>query len=262
MMDRIESAPPYISDILPELLILNDEILKLCELIINISSENYNEKNFPLSRGVFERLHYEAISMHKGIIEICSFGRSNLAGILLRTPYDLLITLYVIAEKDNEYRAFKYLFWELLKNEISEETAGYSKAIAHLSDKDKSRAIEYIDKRDYRNYWFNPDFNAPTDVIKKRATATNDLFSLYRMLSNISHGGYMGIKVFKDNDDKPNINPISSPKSANLVVLTSGRLLLEICHLRIQYEALGIDSVYSKIMSKYIALGNTIKIDK
>lgn len=243
---------PYISDISDDLIAIHNEVKTFSVFINNASQRKYADNHLPLSRATFQKLHGESIALHKAIFDICSIGWAHIAGITLRSLYDILITLYLVGETDHEYRAFKYFYWEFIKDGDFKDKDEFDKGYLLLSDTDKTRITQYIKEGKKRNYWFNPEYNSPSDAINRTVGNDKNDVGIYHVLSGISHGGHIGIGFFRDEHDELQLQPKSNPKSAKLVVASSISKILGICRLRIQFEMPELSQIYEEIYAKFL----------
>ncbi len=61
----------------------------------------------------------------------------------------------------------------------------------------------------------------------------------------------MGLRQFRDEPDKLDINPRSDPRSQGFAMITSSRLLIEATHLRETFESLK-DGGYEVVMGMIV----------
>jgi hypothetical protein len=130
--------------------------------------------------------------------------------------------------------------------------------IASLPESDRSAAIKVLKARD-RPYWFGDEFASPSVLLEK--LADQEFANIYRTFSAAAHGGFLGMRLLRDDPDLWSINPQRPVQSKSLSVLvTSGRLLVEVISLRSRHESLDLESVvqHYRFETHQLAAGGTV----
>ena len=229
---------------------LSEELHKLHEIVIHYSVRVQREAarlqgiRPHMSYQAFGDLHTRAVMIHRSIRDLCEAGWTPVTGILIRTLLDIYVNCLAIAiEPDNsEFMAFRCLFAFQLarvndtavpKKARLEHRKEFEAAIQQLPSKDAARATALITSTARKSYWYQPEFSSPSDLLKK---TNGDMPSLYRIFSAATHGGIVGLALFDDEPDTPNINPRCHPCHTPLSIIASARYLLEVTFLRDQIE--------------------------
>jgi len=149
---------------------------------------------------------------------------------------DLLLSAAVIARKPDEaeYRGFKYthiflkdnlnnpVFTKEQRSEIREQI---STGIKQLPEESREKAQQFMFKERMYPYWFSPEFARPSDVVEQLCSA--DVAKLYRLFSGGSHGGYIGLRLLKDQPDEVHPNPRADKRSQEMALAGSIRFTFE-----------------------------------
>jgi hypothetical protein len=115
----------------------------------------------------------------------------------------------------------------------------------------KAKASEFVSAPKIRRYWFQPEQDSITSIIKKYG-GSEMLFS-YGALSTATHGYHFGIGLFRDDSDMMTIDPMPNPARTKGAVLYSCRQLLELINIRDTYEDLGVGSEYDRRIEEIIS---------
>lgn len=215
-----------------------------------------------MSRGVFYKLHAYAIVLHNSILSLCDDGWSQVTPALLRAMLDVFANLLVIAEKDSEYRAFKYFYFYNMKVQNDQNIPKKTKekprrqmteGLKELEPTIRARIEKFIKAKKFGTYWFWPDYRSPSDVFRKLTERPSQIILLYGVYSAASHGGHVGSVMFLDQPDQIDTRQRSNPKSAKMAVIASCRHLLEICGLRNEFEELGLTKMYSDLWEIFLS---------
>ena len=75
---------------------------------------------------------------------------------------------------------------------------------------------------------------------------SEDVFQLYKDFSGGAHGGFLGLRLVKDNPDDVHINPRADKRSQELALIASIRLTLEIVRGCDRFEAASADEKLSQ----------------
>jgi hypothetical protein len=229
---------------------LSKELHKLHEIVIRYSIKVQSAAarlqgiRPHVSYQAFADLHMRAVVIHRSIRDLCEAGWTPVTGILIRTLLDIYVNCLAIAiePENSEFMAFRFLFAFQLSRVNDSSVPKKSRlkhrkeieaAILQLPSNDTARATALITDKTRKNYWYQPEFSSPSDLLRK---TKGDMPSLYRIFSAATHGGIVGLALFDDEPDTPNINPRQHPRQTPIAILGSARYLLEITFLRDQAE--------------------------
>ncbi len=210
----------------------------------------------PVSHAALAALHLRAIVIHRAVRGLCEAGWTPVCPNLIRSLLDVIASCACIMIKaaDAEYMGFKYLGSNLLQMigdlDASEELVKLNqqqltRLKSHLTSNDLARADQFISNYKPQIYWYKPEYDSPSEILK---TASTDLRSMYRLLSSPVHGGFIGIELFNDNPGNLDVNPHEHPVKTRLAIAGSSRILLEISFMRDQCEGTGLSDIYTGIM--------------
>jgi len=221
-----------------------------------ISKEHHIEDNV---YAVFYKVIAFAITLHKATKSLCEAGWTHITPILLRAILECTANcLAVIHNELPEYMAFKYLYHPYVKtsrdNRFSEDVrkkaeCDIEQGIKNLKNpKAIEKAKQFVSEKRPKIFWFQPEEDGVSVIINKYGDS--ELKFTYQTLSMSTHAGHFGLLLFKDNSDDIDINPCSNPDKTKGVILFSCRFLLELINIRNNYEGLGLDSDYSRLIKK------------
>lgn len=211
----------------------------------SIAEANGGILRHPLSGGALFALTADLFGLHRAVLSLCQDGWTFTTVALLRSTIDLAISAAVITEResDAEFRGFKYTHF-FMKGQLSDAAlpaearagicAQIEKGIAKLPAGQRQKAKDFIFREPLRGYWFCPEYARPTDVLDQLFRP--DIRDLYNIFSGGSHGGFLGLRILKDRPDDIHPNPRSDPRSQNIAMVVSTRMLLEVMHLRDRFE--------------------------
>jgi hypothetical protein len=229
-----------------------------------VTAAHESRKTPTLAGGALFNLRADQVSLHRAILSLCEAGWAVGAGPILRTMLDILINVAVITEKrdQSEFRGFRYTYG-IFKSQLN--SPAYTDAqrkyfreqvrdgINHLPPEFRSKADNVIFKGKTPPYWFMPDFARPSAVIE--TLSTPDVQQLYKNLSSAAHGGFIGLRVFKDDPDTVHANPRADRRSQEMALLGSSRLTIEVVRACDRFEAHGVSEALSaKIMDSFMNL--------
>ncbi len=212
------------------------------------SAEKPKTQPGDIIRSALGIIHHDALIQHRAIKVVVLEGWSS-AGIgMVRTSLDLLVSAYAILNSSDLYlSAFRYFFssHRALSRDQSNDSEFRSwhrkdlaDRIAQLPEKDREPAKNFLKEPD-RSYWFAPEWPNPSAVLEKHGLPGYD--SVYRQISAGAHGGFLGLRVFRDESDEININPrLPVGYKGFAVMIASTRIIFELCRLRIDHENLGL----------------------
>jgi hypothetical protein len=202
-------------------------------------------------------LSHDAICVHQAIGQLVFTGWSSPAAPLVRTLLDLTVSMLAILNGTTPpLSGFKYLFsnFRRLSRDIQHPAANrvrirkqVRERIALLPAEQRRDAIRAYAEKD-RAYWFSPEWQSPSAVIAQFGAP--GMADFYRQFSAAAHGGFLGLRLFREDPDRIDINPRRPPGKHGLsVVYISAKLLTEITRGRNEYEGLGIASECSSLTS-------------
>jgi len=257
MSESEKNGPPWTIGI---------ELQKLHSIVISYSVKVHDtavhlEHSDPhTSYHALANLHMRAVIIHRSIRDLCESGWTTVTGILLRTLLDIYVNCLAIAivPEDADFMAFKFLLAFPL-NRVNDSSLPKESREAHrkeieteilrLPTKDTARATALHSDSTRKNYWYQPEYSSPSDLLKK---TEGEMLFLYRTFSGSAHGGVVGLALFDDDPDTPNIDPKQHPRQTPLSIIASSRLLLEIAFLRDQSEGTGENAGYHFIKDEVL----------
>ena len=240
----------------PKLVELHAAANEYCACInSDIAKANEADKRFPLSGGALFSIRADQFALHRTIMTLCTEGWAFAGSPLLRTMLELMLSTAIIvsSHEETEYLGFKYTHVFLKANLNNEQLPAAQRkrireqvdeGIALLPSAFQERAKEYVFRERTSPYWYYPEFHRPGDAIAK--LCPRDVSQLYAMYSSGSHGGYLGLKLLKDNPDDIHPNPRADKRSQNLALLSSVRLTFEVFRGCDRFEAAGTNDKLSK----------------
>jgi hypothetical protein len=199
----------------------------------------------PLAGGALHAIGADVLAMHRSTLCLCDGGWAFVAPVVLRPMLDLLLSTAVITEdpEQAEYRGFKYTH-SFHKAMMRKTTTGpvdrerlsqqVRQAIALLPAASREKARRFVYQERAWPYWYCPEYDRPRKVIEKFSGP--EIASLYDTLSAGSHGGFVGLRIFKDEPDEIHPNPRSDSFSQHLVLGGSTKMLLDTMHIRDTFE--------------------------
>jgi len=191
-------------------------------------------------------ISHDSICLFRSVNDICRQGWSPSGSVIARTMLDLTISLVAIAKsRTPDLAAFRYLystfravthdrfFPKVYRKQVRDTCR---QRISTLDPSTRSDALRFLRQEKKLSYWYANEFGRPTDVLERFATP--DILEVYRSLSAAAHGGYIGLRLFRDDPYSFDTNP-RAPGALTLVVLAmSARILAELIHFRADFERL------------------------
>ena len=210
----------------------------------------------PLAGGALHSLAADTLVLHRGVLSLCGAGWAAAASLLLRAQLELLMNSAVIwnAGGDMEFMAFKYSYSFLvaaMHDASISDAARHSSwqpvehGISKLPAELRSRAEEFARQDTPRVYWYQPEFGRPRDVIK--AYGAKDVEVVYRILSSPAHGGFIGLRQFRDSPDSVHADARHDPLSEARAMCISSILALDQAHFRALVDNLPDEREYSSL---------------
>lgn len=194
-------------------------------------------------------ISHDAICVHRAIGRLAASGWPAPGSVLVRTLLDLAVSgIALNRSRDRTAAAFRFMYSGLrdMSRNLDFPQAARRHAFSQLRERlrmikaeKKPEILRAIRDRS-RPYWFAPEWKSPAHVLEDEAHP--DLAKLYRVYSAVAHGGYLGMRFFREDPDKLSINPEKvGPRAASLD-MTSSRVLLAILGLWTTMEGLGLES--------------------
>jgi hypothetical protein len=198
-------------------------------------------------RSALVAITHDAVLTHKSVGLLVAEGWSSSAAPLVRTLLDLTISMLAILNSENpRLAAFRYLHAGYRNFERDQK---YSKRnrdgmrmflrarIEALDAADRPAAFKYLRAKE-RPYWFADEWPRPSDIIE--AFGSEHLQWAYRQYSAAAHGGFFGLRMFRDRPFDSDIRPrLPVGRNAATVSLQSSRLLIELIEARDYWENVG-----------------------
>lgn len=263
---NVLNPPEAWEDIPREFRRLHDDAINIASQIQAAASKRFFPLKYPpVSEAAFHRVQQFALVQHRAVLSLCDHGWSQAAPPNVRTHFECLINLAVIAHSDSEFRAAQYLYGHLVvglrkpdpsiplgnaeKEELQEQL---NLGLATMEGPLKSRVLEWATKaKPPGTYWYGEYFNGPTAVIENLLPVMK---YMYRLLSANSHAGFFGTYFFMDDPRDANINPRRNPKAATLLIAASCRFAIEISHLRAQFQDLEFEDGIQELRQRLAKL--------
>ena len=210
-------------------------------------------------RSALVSITHETVILHRALGDLCLRGWSSAGTPIFRTMLDLTVSMLAIGHSScSPIAAFRYSHAcyrsETRRDDKPKEWRAGAREflmarISMLPQELQSAAKEVLNERDGA-YWFQPEFKRPTEIVEKFG---NDQFQwLYKTFSSAAHGGFFGLRYFRDDPFGLNIHPrLPMGRAAAKLMLHSSRLLVDIVMLRDSYERLGYKEKESLILSYF-----------
>ncbi len=241
------------------------EALKYASFVtIDVGEEYRKTQGSPITNGALYSIATESISLHKVVHSLCNSGWAFATALILRTILDLYANILVIVNAENnesEFMAFRYTHYFLKANLNDSVLAGESRAqikegIKQLHEEIQSKAHEYMFKAKLIGYWYSPEFSNAKDILDRFDPSLQSDF--YNKLSSASHGGLLGLHLFKDSPDEKSPDPRADKKSQNLALIVSNHLILQIFRRYSYFMDASTDALYIKLIQKFQSLKSIV----
>jgi hypothetical protein len=177
---------------------------------------------------------------------------------------DLLMSAAVITEREREaeYRGFKYTHF-FLKAQLNDASlspearaavrAQIEKGIGRLPTNHQQKARDFMFRERLWGYWYCPESKRPTEVLDRLFPP--EIRFLYDTYSGGSRGGYLGLRILKDQPEEVHPNPRADPRSQNMALVGSTRLLLEAMNIRDHFKNGGANQkAYRDLLGHSVSL--------
>lgn len=207
---------------------------------------------------------HDAVIVHRAVATLANAGWSGVAAALARTLLDLTTSLLAVLNSRNPpMAAFTYFYASFRalgrdpahpphQRRAARETI--RQRIQSLRVEDRPLALAVLKAKD-RAYWFGEEWRSPAQIVNKFGGPS--MADLYSRLSSAAHGGFFGMRLFRDEPDAISINPQLPPgdKAAGIVLISS-RLLVDLVGFRDSVEGLGLTAECAALRRQLEAAGH------
>ena len=233
-----------------------EEMHTVCEDYCFAANEQISNRpsKYPLAGTALFSLGADTLALHRAIRALCEAGWAFCCPLLLRAQMDNIINLFAITvpAHDPEYMAFKYFYSYLIgfkTNDISQETQDQIKRDMDLLDEvNREKAETLLKSGKPMAYWYQPEYEKPSKLLAKHAAPI--LCTLWKRFSGTTHGGYLGVRLFRDNKNTIHPEPRADQSSQDRALLVSSRLIVEFFDLRCHFERIGTNGAYQAIIKR------------
>jgi hypothetical protein len=219
------------------------------------SHKKFASESKDIVRGALFAILHDAVIIHRGIGNLVEDGWSSAGAPLARTMLDLSVSMVAIVQSKNPpLAAFRYFnagHRQIVRDPtFSRDTRQSLRElirfqIRQLPPGDRPAALQFLKERD-RAYWFWDEWQSPLAVIS--AFASPKIVEAYKRFSAAAHGGYLGLRFFRDRFDAFDINPRLPPGlQASLVSVSSSRYLIDLVSIRNNYEELELEPLCTEL---------------
>lgn len=223
----------------------------------------------PFAGGAIHCLSQDARVLHRSTRSLCMAGWVASAPLLLRAEFEILTNSAVIwnSGPDIEYMAFKYTHYFLVdtyrdqassKEMRSRAKSELEKAIVRLPEEVRKKAREFAFHLKVPAYWYSPEVSGPTDAIKR--FARSDVMDLYRSLSSSAHGGYLGLRLFRDDPDAIHAEARADPLAVTRALLGSSLFTIDQAHIRALIDGSICEKEYEEVRDVVIHYGEKVAL--
>lgn len=241
---------------------LHDRATELAWNSQEISAKKFSNETFPIVNYAILNIFHDAMIIHQSIRGLVYNGWSSSAAILVRTLLDLTVSLIAIVNsKNSTLAAFRYFnsnHRQIMRDnrfslELRKEIRQLIKEqISQLEPGDKLSAYQFLKEKD-RPYWFWEEWSSPKKVID--AFASPEILEEYQRLSSAAHGGFYGLRLFRDRYSEYGVTPrLPLGMQAVLVSVLSSRKIVELVSIRSAYEDLSLEPFCIKLRDSIEAI--------
>jgi hypothetical protein len=219
------------------------------------SGKKYATAPNDLVRDALFVLTHDSICVHRAIGTVVDAGWSGPGAALLRALVDLNVsTLAIVNSANPPMAAFRYMHSGLRRHArdqlftAQQRKAIFSrirKRIALLRPELKTEALAVVRERD-RPYWFAEEFQSPTVVLDRFGVP--GMKWAYLQISAAAHGSMIGLRLFRDEPDRIDINPYPVGPKALALDVSSCRFLAGVLELRDAHERLGMAAEIAELV--------------
>jgi len=210
-------------------------------------------------RSALVSITHEMVILHRALGDLCLRGWSSAATPVFRTMLDLTVSMLAISHSScPPIAAFRYFHAgyrsETRNQEKSKEWRNgarefFMARVSMLPLELQSAAKDVLKEKDAA-YWFQPEFSRPTEIVEKYGT--NHFRWLYRIFSSAAHGGFFGLRYFRDKPFELSVNPrLPMGRAGAMLMLHSSSLLVDLIMIRDSYQKLGYKENEKLILSYF-----------
>lgn len=194
----------------------------------------------PFSGAALHSLSQDSLVLHRSVATLCLSGWVAASPLLLRAQFEMLMNSSIIWNDDDpEFMGFKYQYFYLVDgyrdHTSSRETKRNAKTqinagIGGLPQVLRDRARDFAYKSKQQLYWYRPEISGPTDAIEKYGR--EGIADTYRYLSSSAHGGFLGMRLFRDEPNRVSASERVDPASCASAIGITSVLTMDQYHLR------------------------------
>ena len=226
----------------PELDALHDEAIAYASAVQQQIAARGGCKS--LSSEALNALGWSAVLLHRSVRTLCEEGWTPVTAPLIRSLLDVYGNCVAIGNNpaDADYMGFKYLSHFFLKwltspgitaGEIRAATTSLNVFEGRLNPADQQKAKQLRARPTPRTHWFQPEYDSIKDIF---SLSQVPIYRLFQMFSGPTHGGF-DLKILMDDDMKSeDLDPRDHPKSVHKAIVASSRVLVEVCHIRDNWD--------------------------
>lgn len=236
---------------------LDNLIGKILDMDLKVSNRRQHVAAFCLGK---------AYKTHKAITVLCEQGFGQDAAILLRSLFDLTLSLLYITQKDEDYYAERYFDYLLIKqekmldymnsipelktnfnNEAKKRGSSFSEKELRKQAKEAREKYHYIDSFDWSD-------KSMQDMAKEVGRG-NMQKSIYRLLADISHSSANSISEYMDSSQKNIVIDVSQgTKFVNEALVGAFDCVYNVLTVMNKLFDLKMEKDIEDIASRYITL--------
>ncbi len=249
----------------PELVKMHEDVVEYGVVIhTTIMAVHEQRGERALSGGALSSIRADLLGLHRSVAALCSDGWAFAATPILRTMIELMLSTAVIVEdvKQAEYRGFKYTHQFLKANlnnaQFPEDQRRFMRSqiqdgIAALPQDLRETAKRHVYSEKLGPYWYSPEYARPSDVVDKLCPP--EVVQLYALYSGGAHGGYLGLRLLKDEPDLIHPNPRPDKRSQDMALVASVRFSLEVIRACDRFETGGVnDEMSAQMFDRFYGL--------
>lgn len=237
-----------------------EKLHTICEDFCFAANEQIAERpsSHPLAGTALFSLGADTLALHRAVRSLCEAGWAFCCPLLLRAQMDGIVNLFAITvpPKSSEYMAFKYFYSYLIDfmpNDISQTTGDRIKRdLDRLDEANRRKAEALLKSGKARAYWYQPEYKRPAQILDEHAPMLNTLWTRF---AGTTHGGYLGVRLFRDDKNTIHPGPRADRHSQDRALLVSSRLIVEFFHLRSQFERIDTSEHYQEILGLFTDIG-------
>ena len=217
----------------------------------------------PTAGSALHNLTCESLILHRALQSLCDKGWAATSSLLMRTQLEVLIASGVIwrAGDGRDLMAFRYMYAHMkgaLRDPETPEAARQElktlieEGVKRLPKEVQQAGHNWIFNETTRQYWYQPDYQRPTDAIKE--TMRPDLAAVYKVLSGPIHAGFAGLRLFRDDPDI--VLPIPRPdlRSESRALAICSVMTVDQAHVKALLDRTEDEPEYSRLRNVIITV--------